>query len=282
MTFPVFIVGSGRSGTYSMFKSLNILPNTKVHHEYKCEQIQKLGCCYWMGNLSDSMTRSNLEKFYIPSIVHSKADVWIDCSNKISWLIDPLEGMLPDSHFVWLLRDPRKSALSFYHKLIGESYDYEGVELLINWIDAWLGVDEFCIPPEEKPYFWPVPKTVSGRSEFLRWTRWRRICWYFNEVCREIEVRLPDRSLTVSLEDLVGDFGQFDLMLDFIRPPGVGWSVSDREAAWQVLRYPANVIEPVNYQMTEEQEAVYREICGDAHERLGYDWGPLEAVQYDN
>ena len=43
---PVFIVGTGRSGSRSIFRMLSGSENLEIHHEYCCTHIQKYSALY--------------------------------------------------------------------------------------------------------------------------------------------------------------------------------------------------------------------------------------------
>ena len=48
-TNPIFIVGSGRCGTRSLYKIFNKIENVTAYHEYLCEIVQKEACKKMMG-----------------------------------------------------------------------------------------------------------------------------------------------------------------------------------------------------------------------------------------
>ena len=53
----------------------------------------------------------------------ARAAHWGDSSNKLSWLIPDLAALFPEARFVHLVRDGRKVASSYFHKLGDECYD---------------------------------------------------------------------------------------------------------------------------------------------------------------
>lgn len=277
-TRVVFCVSSGRSGTFSLYKALSILPGVEARHEPWCETVQQLGCLFHGRRRCTSHTASFLDNLHGAAVVYSKADYWFCIGNKESWVVLPLSKIFPKARFVWLVRDGRKVALSYYHKLSAESYDDEAVEVLADYLSF---PAEFRPPPPDKRWWWPVPRDVSERSEFVRWDRWRRVCWYFNEVCRELKENMTATRMRVfRLEDMTKSPSEFLKMT--VRMGLEDASPADMEMAWQTFRKPSNVHVPVNYQMTPDQEAVYRELCGEVHEWLGYGWEPVEDVKYDN
>jgi hypothetical protein len=254
---------------------LQVLEGIEAHHEPWCEAVQELGCLRHAGIVPDAGIFFKLRRLYGDSALYSEADLWVSVGNKESWLVEPLRQLFPRAKFSWLVRDGRKVCLSYLHKLGDEMYTPRGVRLLSDYL-----VDSSMMrpPPLEKQYWWPLPVLPPYMDSFLGWDRWRRICWYFNEVSRTLldaDVRF------FHLEDLTAELWNFMDFLGAISVPLQSEMYYYRDA-WAVLRRPHNVHEPVNYQMTREQDAVYWEVCGEVHELLGYGWGPLDEVKYED
>ena len=121
-TQPVFVIGTGRCGTRAIYKMLLGTPGVEVHHEYLLTHIQQLAALYSMGISSRGDAQQALELLYGAAVELSDAAIWVDCSNKASWLIEPLRDIFPNARFVVLYRDGRKVTSSFFHKLAAEVY----------------------------------------------------------------------------------------------------------------------------------------------------------------
>ena len=67
---------------------------------------------------------------YGGAIRYSDAQHWGDSSNKLSWLIPDLAAAFPKARFVHLVRDGRKVASSYFHKLGAECYDDRSTAIL--------------------------------------------------------------------------------------------------------------------------------------------------------
>ena len=70
---PVFIVGTGRSGSRSIFRMLSGSENLEIHHEYCCTNIQKYSALYHMGLISEEEIINQINKIYKPAVKYSEA-----------------------------------------------------------------------------------------------------------------------------------------------------------------------------------------------------------------
>ena len=71
-TQPIFIVGSGRNGTRSIFRMLRGNSKIEAHHEYLCENIQKVSCLYSMNLISKERCMDEVFKHYHSAILYSQ------------------------------------------------------------------------------------------------------------------------------------------------------------------------------------------------------------------
>lgn len=51
-TIPIFVVGSGRSGTRAIYKLLSGTEGIEIYHEYVCTHIQQYAALYYMRLIS--------------------------------------------------------------------------------------------------------------------------------------------------------------------------------------------------------------------------------------
>src|SRR5207245_669536 len=115
-TIPYFVVGSGRSGTRTIFKLLSGIESVEVFHEFVCTHVQQAAALYFMGVIDRAEVTRQLGGLHGSSVYYSHAAKWVDCSNKLSWVIEPLCDLFPQARFVHLVRDGRKVANSYFHK----------------------------------------------------------------------------------------------------------------------------------------------------------------------
>lgn len=259
MTRPIFIIGSARSGTALLGQKL--LPAMKgsaeIHHEFKCEQVAEIATLYYNAFISFDETCQRLKRLYGAALAYCEQDLFIDVSNKPAWLIAPLVELFPKARFVHLVRDGRKTVQSIYYKLEGECYDLWAVTTLQNWLASPLAKP---MPPQEKPWWWPLPKHGDPyRADFLslRWDRWQRICWYWGTINRVINrdllacVPAPQR-MQIKLEDLGETVTE---LAEFIE---LQWE----KELFPLLKRPHNIGIKFEYPAwTEEQERWFVKLC---------------------
>ena len=139
------MVSSGRSGSAMMEKVFSVDPSVEVHHEYLCTHVQKIACLWEMRKISRSHALKELSLIYGPALFYCSAPIFIDSSNKLSWVISLLDELFPSCHFVHIVRDGRKVTSSYYHKLHDECYDNRSVRILRASFE-----NKILLPPPEK------------------------------------------------------------------------------------------------------------------------------------
>lgn len=263
MTQPVFVIGTGRCGTRMIYKMLDGTPGVEVYHEYQIYHVQPFACRLEMDTYA-SGDEHVLRRTHGAALHYSRAHTWVDCSNKLSWLIPSLLHLFPDARFLHLVRDGRRVALSYYHKLSDEIYDDRSTAILRDWVDG----RSMVMPPPDKKYWWKLPP--DGYNQ------WQRICWHWRECNRVILRDAPQipvgHYMNVKLEYLTKDDNLLREVLDFM-------GITYQPRYFDALQTPRGVIEPVNYAMTETQERQFWKICADMMEHFSYN-GPLYEVDY--
>ena len=274
-TTAVFILGSGRSGTRQMFKLLSGELGLEVYHEYLCTHIQQAAALYFMGRLSRADLQDEFMRLHGAAIHYSSAKYWIDCSNKLSWIIEPISELLPQSKFVLITRDGRKVVSSFFHKLADEIYDDLSVNVLQDWLNK---TQQGPRPPPEKRYWWNIPQVNQPYAEeFRSFNQFQRICYHWTEVHRvvlESFEHLPsDRWLVFKLEELTASKAALARFLEFV---GVGF----REDHLETLKTPQGVIFPMDFKLSPQQVQQFWHIAGSMMERLGYSASDEYSMKY--
>lgn len=265
-TFPVFILGSGRSGTFQMVKMLENITGIEAHHEYLFENILKPAVLYRMQVVNHDEVKQVLAKTHVPAVYYSNAPVWVDSSNALPWIVKPLFELFPNARFIHLIRDGRKVASSFYHKFTEVVYDDECVNVVNQWLAHPDAVPE---PPPEKKYWRPFPvKGDKYFEDFTRYSRFQRLSYYWQDVnlrIRESLALIPDpQKMFVRLEDLVSDAQALKDVLGMF-----GTAYDDKYLA--ILKKPVNVAIPKNFPLTDQERAEFTNIAGDAMKLFGYD-----------
>ncbi|MEZ5669624.1 MAG: sulfotransferase [Alphaproteobacteria bacterium] len=276
MTRPVFIVGSGRSGTAALAKLLAEVPGVEMHHEYLCTHIQPVAVRYHMGLADTADVRAAVACCHGAALRLTEAAVWGDSSNKLSWIMPVLAEMFPDARFAHVVRDGRKVASSYFHKLGDECYDDAAVDALSAWVDGDAGAP---MPPPEKRYWWPIPRRGDPlHRAFRRFDRFRRVAWHWAEVnaaiLRHAENLGADRVARFRLEDLVADQDALAGLFAFLDVPFA-------PALYAAFRRPHNVNRPEDWLLTARQRRQFDALAGPVMAALGYDGSPEYRVDYN-
>lgn len=260
---PIFIVSSGRSGTAMLHKALAAKPDVAMHHEYAVAITQPLAVRRYLGLIDEAACGRVIAETFGAAIAHSTARVWGDSSNKLSWLIPDLAAQFADARFVHLVRDGRKVAGSYFHKLGAENYDDRSNAILQAHYDG-----TGPAPPPEKPYWWPVPRRGDALAGAFRgFDQFQRICWHWTEVNRvilESLAALPkERTLFTRLEDMVQAPEKVEELMNFL---GLPYQPEDHAA----FQRPHNVNRPRDQLLTPHQRAQFESIAAPMMARLGY------------
>lgn len=274
-TKSIFIVSSGRSGTQMMEKLLKGIPTLEIHHEYLCTHVQPLAAIYYMKLIDKETVKKELKAIYGSAIYYCQKPYWCDSSNKVSWLIEPLFELFPDSKFVHLVRDGRKVVSSYLHKLGDEIYDDESVKIMQDWL---LNHHSLPKPPPEKKYWWNIPqKGQPFAEEFPKFNQFQRICYHWVEVNRVIFkslAKIPkNQKLFCKLENLTT---RKDVLKNFLN----FFEVEYNESFFEMLKRPHNVNVPKDFPLTDIQRKQFEEIAHDVMVKLGYDVTKEYRVKY--
>jgi len=274
-TEPVFILGTGRSGTFQMVKLLEGIDGIEAHHEYLFENILKSAILYRMGIIDKNSVKQLLTTTHVPAVHYSSARIWLDSSNALPWIVHPLHELFPGARFIHLLRDGRKVVSSFYNKFKDVMYD----DLSVSILNTWLANPSRAIEPSPEKKFWrPLPIQGSKFSEeFKTFNRFQRLCYYWqdcNFFIKEALAAIPsDQQLTVRLEDLVS---RPDILESFLAI----FSLSYDDVYMNQLKRPVNVHIPKNFPLSSVQNNQFNCIAAPAMNAFGYDLMEEYCVSY--
>lgn len=273
MTRPIFVIGSGRSGTRSIFRMLTGEAECAIHHEYQCLEVQKIAALYAMKVLSKAAAIKRLSGIYIPAVHHSKKRFWIDSSNKCSWIIELLVEIFPDAKFVLLTRNGKKVVPSFYYKLSQEMYDDEAVDTMMLWLSG----SETVEPPTEKRFWWFIPREPKRLEKFKKYDQFERVCFHWAEVHRvalkQLEGLPENQYRIIKFEDFISTPSVVKSFCEFM---GFG----DTEFMLEYLKTPRNAFYPMDTNIPNSRLNDFESICGETMDLLGYDRGANYVVEY--
>lgn len=274
-TLPIFILGSGRSGTFQMVKLLETINQIEAHHEYLFENLLKPAVLYRMGLEKKDTIKGLLSKNHAAAIHYSKANYWVDSSNALPWIIEPLKELFPSARFIHLLRDGRKVVSSFFNKFDKVMYEDRSVSIVNAWLADPIRVVE---PPGEKKYWRPLPKkSDSFACEFEKYDQFDRICYYWQDCNLHIKSelqRIPaEQVFTFHLEKIVNERSALEQFLAV-------FNVIYEDRYLDFLRRPVNVHIPKNFLLSKNQKARFNSIAGGAMKVFGYDHKDEYNVEY--
>ncbi len=258
-----------------LHKLLSAVDGVEMHHEYMVHVIQPLAVKRYLGWVGSAEAVSVLRGVHGAAVHYSKQPVWGDSSNKLSWLIGELAEVLPDAKFVHLVRDGRKVASSYFHKLGAECYDDHSTAILAAHARD---PARNPAPPPEKKYWWPQPRPSDTFAEdFKSFDQFERICWHWAEINRVILKSLadiaPERKHFARLESLEANPPEVAALFGFLRLPF-------REAYHAMFARPHNVNQPEDRLLDAGQAASFQRIAGAVLDELGYAGKPEYVVKY--
>ena len=106
-----FVVGTGRSGSYAITKTLSQHPDVECRHEAK-GQLIRLSTEYAHGVKDREKVKQELIDLYSQKTISTS--FYGESDQKLTNLIPILHEIFPEAKFLWLLRDARKVVASTY------------------------------------------------------------------------------------------------------------------------------------------------------------------------
>jgi hypothetical protein len=180
----VFLPSTGRSGTTTMARLLSRHPEIRCHHERR-RQLIRLSTELAHGLVDEAAAEVELEAIYLGSGVYRSA-VYGESDHRLFDLLAILGRILPESRFVWLIRDGRDVVAS----TLARGW-YGGEFRSGTWGEYRLRADACGDMPTE---------------EWDAMTPFEKNCWYWAFVNRRIDAELaglaPDRWMALRLEDI--------------------------------------------------------------------------------
>lgn len=272
-TIPVFILSSGRSGTYSFFKNLKNLEYLKVNHEYLFEETLKNSVSYHMKIINEKKILDFLDKKYSFGFKNTKKSFWIDSSNALPWMIKPLKKKFKNSRFVFLIRNGKKVVSSFYNKYNDVMYNKKDVLMLKKYFDKKINN-----LPLDKKYWRPIPTSTRSFKYFFKKNQFSKICLYWSLINKTIRknlasVRREDK-FYFKLEN-INKKKEFIKLLKFI-----GVKKKDVGKVIKKFNKPVNVKNPINFDLTIQQIRDFNRYCKEEMLKNNYKLSEYYKVKY--
>jgi hypothetical protein len=267
---PVFVLSSGRSGTYQVFELLKSINYVDVDHERLFEPMLAAGVERFMGMRNEDFFAKTLGA-YTDIVRASDKRVWLDISNAIPWMAESLYANFPKARFVNLVRDGRKVVISFFRKFHDDMYDPDAVTALRAYLDGT------GARPDNRKRFWrPLPE-AGFVEKFDSDERFANLCFYWSTVIRHsaqfMDAVPATQKMTLKFEEFVGDEAVLRKFLNFVNIDFCDVDVS-------ILSRPVNVAIPQNFGFEGSQQSIFEAVCGEDMLALGYKKDNVYEVEY--
>lgn len=270
---PIFILSSGRSGSYSFYNALKGLSNIEIYHEFLFDETLRNSVSYHMKMISKKKILDYLEKSYAFSIGNSKKKIWIDTSNALPWMIKPLRYKFKDAKFVFLIRDGRKVVSSFYNKYREIMYNKRDVILLKKFFDKKIN-----FLSSEKKYWRPIPTEKKDFYLFNKKSQFSKICIYWSQLNKTIRENLTevkeDNIFFFKLEEIENK-KKFLSLLKFL-----GVRKKDNKSVIKIFKKPINVKIPRDFGLSKLQKKEFEKYCKTEMIKNGYDIKQSYVMKY--
>ncbi len=197
-----FIVGTGRSGSTTLARYLNLHPQIKAYHELKTDLIY-LSTKYAHKEITREEVKKRLITLY-SNLSFPDCTIYCESDQKLSNLIEVLADIFPKSKFIWINRNANDFVNSAYSR---------------GWFDdSEFGYSRRSDIPEVSLYSSKIYSDnringfKCGQFEDQVWrnmTPFQRNCWYWQFWNDSIENQLDNldhsRVLKITIEKISAD-----------------------------------------------------------------------------
>jgi hypothetical protein len=251
-----FIFGTGRSGTYSIFKSLEETNGIKVYHESNFDVLLWLGTLKFHRKVDKSFIVARLHEYKhdIDSSL-SEGERFVDISNALPLIIPELKEVFKNSTFVWVSRHAYKVVSSFYFKFQDLMYPEDGMQNLEYFLTSNLTVDKL-IPDKRicRPlYSFKNDSYRRLRNICYHWTNYESLALDYSDL---FDLKLKFEDMASSREEIERFFSMLNIPISKVN--------------LKYFEVPTNVEIPKNFVLDKEEFVIYNEICGSLNNLIGY------------
>lgn len=262
-TKVIFILGSGRCGTYSFFKALKNSNRIEAYHEFFFEPTLRIATLYHMKKISKKKVIEFLKENHGFSITNSNNFFWIDSSNALPWITDVLVEVFPKAKFVHLIRNGKKVVSSFYNKHNDIMYNQNDVIKLKDFLQK-----KIKYLSSEKKYWRPIPiNNMKELEVFLKKSQFAKICKYWSEINIKINdcLKKANKKKLFKMEDFQDKKKVLDL-LNFIGINRNFYNIFQKS-----FKRPMNVTIPKNIYLSSVQKKIFQRECDSVMRKFNYD-----------
>jgi len=261
MARPIFVLSSGRSGTFQVASLLRLNPDLEVHHEYEFGQTLMNGVrSHMIGRFREDLEKS-LQDSHGAAVRSSAKALWVDVSNALPWALPVLVDQFPEGRFILLVRNGRRVVSSFFHKFQDVMYPSQVVKAIEDWMKS--GGHR---PGPLSPELWrPLPQP-HNQTEIDISNRFQLLSWYWSHVNDYSHRVLTDSSVDFHVYRFEEILRKKQTLQSFLE-------LMDTELSEQHLKelfVPTNVAIPETFPLSREQERDFWHISGQTMELFGY------------
>lgn len=250
----VFVLSTGRVGTVTLTHLLNLSPAVDAEHEPGPQLLEETRRAYQAhplpGPEATALMRTFAASRVRPLVRAARGRVYVESSNRLTFLAPQLSAHLPRSRFIHLHRDPATVVRSGMRRGWYDNHPWDPYRIQPRPDDPWAG-------------------------DWERWGAFERCCWFWtaaNQFCLHVVDRLPaDRVFATGMEALFAADGEgaHRLFAWMHVPPGAPEDIRRVTAT----RYNAQQGRdfPIWSEWTREQRAALARIAAPVAVRLGYD-----------
>jgi len=256
-----FIVTTGRSGSMTIARTLSQHPQIICRHEPRPQLIR---LSTELAHREKPIHLVKKELYYIYQFsVFPKDKIYGESDQKFFNLITLLSELLPNSKFIWLVRDGRDVVASTYGRGWFSPQESEGSYLTTDLNRRW--------------QYYRLNGAKCGalcKEEWEEMSVFEKNCWYWAYVNKEIEkqlISLPqDRWTVVRLEELSREISNLFRFLSLDPVP-----VNVRRyniASYNVVRWP---------DWDRQSRKSFEQLCGEMMDKLYPGWRDKQGKWYE-
>lgn len=253
----VFVLSTGRTGTSSLTRLMDLSPAVRAFHERRPRMMRQSRAAYYdVYDSTDEYVRLIAKGLARPiGYTRFTARIYCDTSNRYTYLAPALAKALPRARFIHLYRHPGDVVRSGMRR-------------------GWYGShseDRYRITPRNDD---------PAHAEWDKWGRLSKICWYWsavNKFALQFLRTIPsERGFSLRFEDLVEmKWDTCNRLFDFLgvqRPAStsIESTLAMRHNSQRTGEYPAW------RDWNRRDRDVLGQIAGDTMVTLGYELYPSE------
>jgi hypothetical protein len=184
-----FVLSTGRAGSKSIANVLSMHSKITCLHEANLSLI-RLSTEYAHKKITKEDVRNHLKAIYCSCSLYEKGIFWGESNLKLGNIYGILSELLPESQFIWLIRDGKKFVASSYNR-------------------GWFSDNEKKFKFKSQWVEYRINGFLAGcftEEEWSNMTSFEKCCWYWNywnsSIYEQLSILDSSRYFIVKLEEL--------------------------------------------------------------------------------